>query len=193
MLDLRSATHPTWVDVVFSDFDAFLIDHSACERKAAATGMALLARFPQQAALVEPLVSFAQEEMEHFRIVWRIMQSRGLCAPRDTSDPYVAELRRAARGASPSPLLAQLLVAGVIEARSCERLQLVAERLPSSNAPELAETYRELTRAEARHHGLFFRLARELCGEEQARRAADRLLDDEARILVRMPERPAVH
>lgn len=193
MLELRSSTDPSWLDCVFGDFNSFLIDHAACERKAAATGMAFVARFPEHPRLVQPMVEFAREELGHFELVWRLMQERGLTAPRDTKDEYANSLRNEARRLTSVPLLGQLLVAGVIEARSCERLKLVAERLESLGETSLGEVYWDLARAEARHHGLFFRLARELCGEIPAREVALALLGAEEQIIGAMAVTARVH
>ena len=41
MLRLRTKTPWGWTDVVLADFDAFLVDHAACERKAGALRAAL--------------------------------------------------------------------------------------------------------------------------------------------------------
>jgi tRNA-(ms[2]io[6]A)-hydroxylase len=84
-----------------------------------------------------------------------------------------------------------LLVAGVIEARSCERLKMVADALPEADA--LKEMYVDLARAEARHHALFFRLARKFAPTDVVRSRADELLDFEAELVQRLPHRPAVH
>ncbi len=86
----------------------------------------------------------------------------------------------------------RLLVAGIIEARSCERLCLLADALPARE-PALADTYQTLARAEARHHGLFFRLARQEVGPEAAESRAAELLDFEAELVTRLPLRAAVH
>ena len=72
MLDLCYQTPPQWLDAVFSDFDSFLVDHAACERKASATGMNFVVRYPDRPELVEPLIEFAREELEHFQIVYEI-------------------------------------------------------------------------------------------------------------------------
>jgi len=44
LMPLTRATPSEWIEVVKSDFDAFLLDHACCERKAAASAMSLLAR-----------------------------------------------------------------------------------------------------------------------------------------------------
>jgi tRNA-(ms[2]io[6]A)-hydroxylase len=192
MLELRFATPATWLDAVFSDFDAFLLDHAACERKASATGMSFVVRYPDKTSLIEPLIEFAREELEHFHIVYRLVAERKLTLVADYKDPYVNTLRNRCRTAGEALLLDRLLVAGVVEARGCERLFLVAEAL-SHRDPRLATIYLELARAESRHHGLFFRLARGLFpADEVAERAAE-LLDFEAELVRSLPHRAAVH
>ncbi|HEX9618498.1 MAG TPA: tRNA-(ms[2]io[6]A)-hydroxylase, partial [Polyangiaceae bacterium] len=182
-----------WLDVVFSDFDSFLLDHAACERKASATGMSFVVKYPDRTELLEPLIEFAREELEHFHVMYRLIAARGLRLTADYKDPYVNGLREQIRDGADSLLLDRLLVAGIVEARGCERLHIVADALDAERQPELKRVYTELTRAESRHHALFFRLAR-LCFDEASVRArADELLDYEAGLVARLPHRAAVH
>ncbi len=192
MLDLRFKTPEQWLTVVFADFDTFLLDHAACERKAAATGMSFVVRYPDRSALIEPLIEFAREELEHFQIMYRIIHARGLRLADDYKDPYVNGLRSQVRNGGEGMLLDKLLVAGIVEARGCERLFLVAEALVLQQSP-LAEPYLGLARAEARHHGLFFRLARAYFADEVIDARAGELLDYEAELVKRLPHRAAVH
>jgi tRNA-(ms[2]io[6]A)-hydroxylase len=192
MFDLRFKTPPQWLDAVFADFDAFLLDHAACERKAAATGMSFVVRYPDKSELIEPMIEFAREELEHFQIMYRIVHARGLLMADDYKDPYVNALRSQVRSGGPGMLLDKLLVAGIVEARGCERLFMVAEALKQQDSP-LAEPYLELARAEARHHGLFFRLARAYFEEPTIDERAATLLDYEAELVRGLPHRAAVH
>ena len=194
MLDLRVATPLAWLDVVFGDFDAFLVDHAGCERKASATGMSLVVKYPNRTELIEPLIEFAREELEHFHVVYKELARRGLRLADDYKDEYVNGLRARIRNGADDLLLDRLLVAGVVEARGCERLALVARELDARNAERpLRDMYQELARAESRHHALFFRLARRIFDETRVRRRADELLDFEADLVARLPHRPAVH
>ena len=127
MLDLRVATPPAWLDVVLGDFDAFLLDHAACERKASATGMSLVVKYPDRQVLLEPLIEFAREELEHFHRVFRVIAARGLTLQPDYKDEYVNQLLKQVRTTGADAMLVdRLLVAGVVEARGCERLRIVA-------------------------------------------------------------------
>jgi tRNA-(ms[2]io[6]A)-hydroxylase len=191
MFDLRVPTGPSWLQIVLADFDTFLLDHALCERKASAMGLSLVAKYPDRSEILDPLIAFAREELEHFHIMFRIIHARGLRLPDDTKDAYVNGLMEwTDRSDSNALFLDRLLIPGIVEARGCERLQLVSEALP---AGELKEAYAEVTRAEARHHALFFRLARQYFDAERVRARADFLLDKEAQLIERLPERPAVH
>lgn len=192
MLDLRVPTSTAWLDAVFSDFDAFLLDHAACERKASATGMSFVVSYPDRQALIEPMIEFAREELEHFHIVYRLIAARGLTLGPDYKDPYVNALLGQCRSGTAELLLDRLLVAGIVEARGCERLFLLAQALEQRD-PELAPVYLELARAESRHHGLFFRLSRALFPESEVTERARTLLDFEADLVRALPHKPAVH
>lgn len=191
MLDLRVPTSPAWLNVVLADFDAFLIDHAACERKASATGMSLVARYPDRRPLIEPMIEFAREELEHFHRVYLKMAERGLTFQPDYRDEYVEALRKWARRGGTAGLVDSLLVAGVVEARGCERLKMVADALPTTDP--LSEMYLDLARAESRHHALFFRLAKMFAAEPEVQQRADSLLDLEAEVVEALPLHPRVH
>jgi tRNA 2-(methylsulfanyl)-N6-isopentenyladenosine37 hydroxylase len=190
ILELRVATRPGWVDAVLADFDAFLIDHAACERKASATGMAFVVRYPDRVALLDPLIAFAREELDHFHRVYRLLEARGVALGPDVPDPYVRGLIARVRTGRDERLLDRLLVAGVVEARGCERFGMIAKALP---AGELADFYADITRSEARHHGLFLRLARAYFDEASIDARLRELLDAEARIVEQLPLRAALH
>jgi tRNA-(ms[2]io[6]A)-hydroxylase len=192
MLALRYDTPRDWLDCVFGSFGDFLVDHAACERKASATGMSFVVRYPDRPTLIEPMIEFAREELEHFHIVYKLVARRGLRLVDDYKDPYVNALRARCRSTPELLLLDRLLVAGVVEARGCERLSLVASALESKE-PDLAPIYLELARAESRHHGLFFRLARQIFPERDVVERAAELLDFEAALVKRLPHLPRVH
>ena len=176
--------------MVLADFDAFLVDHAACERKASATALKLVSHYSDRTMLVRELIPFAQEELEHFAQVMRIILDRGLATRPDEKDPYVGTLMKLIRRGSEHYFLDRLLILGVVEARGCERFGMVAEALDPG---PLKSFYAEITRSEARHHGLFVRLAREYFSPDGVQRRLDELLDAEATIVQGLPLRPAVH
>lgn len=191
MLDLRSATQSDWLDKVLSDFDGFLADHANCEKKASATGLAFISRYPDRVEFIPEWLAFAREELEHFERVFLVLLTRGKTLPRDEKDDYVRSLRALARNSGEAGLVDALLIAGIIEARGCERLKMVADALPQHH--ELKGMYLDLTRAEARHHALFFRMAKDVIGSQGASQRADYLLEQEARIVSTLPLEARVH
>ena len=183
MLRLRTATHPSWIDVVLGDFDAFLVDHAACERKASATALKLVAHYSDRTLL-------AQEELDHYAQVMNIILDRGLSTRADEKDPYVAALMGLIERGPEQYFLDRLLVLGIVEARGCERFGMVADALEPG---PLKDFYADITRSEARHHGLFVRLAKEYFPMDRVQKRLDQLRDGEAEIVDRLPLRPAVH
>jgi tRNA-(ms[2]io[6]A)-hydroxylase len=190
MFQLETSTPREWLDVVFGDFDAFLVDHTLCERKASAMGMSLVAKYPDRSLILEPLIAFAREELEHFHIMFKVIAERGLQLPPDIKDVYVNGLRKSMLGDPESLLLDRLVVSGVVEARGCERLQMVTDAL--SDGP-LKQIYLDLTRAESRHHALFFRLATRYFPAERVKARAQALFAAEAALIETLPLLPRVH
>jgi tRNA-(ms[2]io[6]A)-hydroxylase len=192
MLGLLAPTDPRWVQVVERDLDRLLADHAHCELKAAHTALSLVGRFGgEMPSLVGPLVALAHEEIEHFREVERRLRERGGTLGPPSSDAYVVGLRRAARADPAAPaLLDRLLVSALIEARSCERFRLLAERLSEDS---LRSFYRELLASEARHFRLFTRLAEERFGVDETRARLKLLASREAALASSLPLGPTVH
>ena len=89
MFDLRTNTSPKWVETVLADIDAFLIDHASCERKASATAISFVVRYPDRKELVETMIEVAQDELEHFKLVTEKIHNRGLQLGSDQKDPYI--------------------------------------------------------------------------------------------------------
>jgi tRNA-(ms[2]io[6]A)-hydroxylase len=190
MLRLRTATDPSWIDVVLRDFDSFLTDHAACERKASATALKLVSHYSDRTVLVRELIPFAQEELDHYARVMQIILDRGLSTRADEKDPYVGALMQLIKRGPEQYFLDRLLMLGIVEARGCERFGLVAEGLEPG---PLQDLYVDITRSEARHHGLFVRLAREYFPAERVEKRLDELLEAEAEIVDALPLRAAVH
>ena len=187
---LRSATDPRWLPLALARFDEVLLDHAHCEQKAAASAMALVAAYPERSTLVRRLVRLAVEELRHFRLVHEGIVGRGLVLGRDHGDPYARQLVALARTGAVERLVDRLLLAALIEARSHERLALLAGGLAD---PELAAFYRSLATSEAGHHRLFVELATEVAGADAAARRLDELAEAEAAIVAALPLEPRVH
>lgn len=190
MYTLRLATSSAWTDAVLADFDAFLIDHAAAEKKASGMAVSMLSHYTDKPDIVSAMTDLAIEEMTHFRQVVKILYGRGLRLGRDERDGYVNALRTTMRKGSEVYLLDRLLLGSIIEARGCERFGLVARALPEG---DMKKFYRAITESESRHGDLFITLARNYFDLNTIESRLDQLLDTEAAIVARLPVRAALH
>jgi len=186
---LRSRTDRRWLPGALAELDRVLVDHAHCEKKAAANALSLLQAYPEVPGLPALMARLAREESAHLARVLQLLDARGLALGRDPGDPYAQGLQRLIRTPAAERRLDRLLVAAIIEARSCERLGLLAEGLEE---PGLRRFYAELARSEDGHQRLFLRLA-ERTAPESALPRLDALLDAEAELLRSLPLRPAIH
>jgi tRNA-(ms[2]io[6]A)-hydroxylase len=153
---LQQPTSWTWVEQALAHLDLILLDHSQCERKAAGVALNLIFRYPSSTQLVRQLTAIAREELDHFEQVNQWLERRGIPLASLSPSPYGAKLTAQIRRHEPDRLLDSLLVAALIEARSHERLGLLATHCPDL---ELAEFYQGLMTSEARHYGVYWVLA----------------------------------
>jgi len=186
---LCSKTDPRWVEVALADLDATLGDHAHCEKKAAATAVKLIADHPDRPDLVRKMAKLAQEETHHFLAVLNELARRGRTLPPDRGDPYAQALLRLVRG-GPVRLMDQLLVCALIEARSCERLELLGQALDD---PRLRDLYARFASAEAGHERLFLDLARDAGGRAPAELRLAEMARAEASVVAALPLEPRIH
>jgi tRNA-(ms[2]io[6]A)-hydroxylase len=172
MLCLKVPTDASWAVAAMREVDAVLVDHAHCELKAASNALSLVARHPGDVELAQALSDLAREEIEHFQRVMALLASRGVPLGPPPVDAYAAALRRAAGGLARGPAVAalvdRLLVAALIEARSCERFQLLAETTRGGDSA-LHALWRDLLASEARHDRTFVDLAVRSAGGDRAR------------------------
>jgi len=188
--ELRCKTATEWVEVAKADFDAFLKDHAACERKAAALAMSMVQHYPDKPDLIRGMIDLAMEEMAHFREVMKIMLDRGLQQEDDEKDPYIKQLLQHIRKDSEVYLLDRLLIFSIVEKRGHERFLMMGESLEE---PKMKDFYLRLAKAEYRHYTLFVQLAHQYYDATVVKARLDELLDAEADIVSNLPFRAAVH
>ena len=136
------------------------------------------------------MVALAREELEHFQQVIAILHARNLTLTKDTKDAYVMGLRKCIRNGPEKHFLDLLLVCGVVEARGCERFGLIAEALEPG---EMKDFYVGITHSEARHHGVFLRLAKTYFDPEEVDVREREIFDLEAQVIESIPLAPVVH
>lgn len=190
-LALRAETSAAWAEAALADPEALLSDHAHCEKKAALTALNLAQHLSDMARAPVLLVRLAEEELNHYRRVLEALQGFGWKLRPDHGNAYAQALHKlASKG-----LLDQLLIAALIEARSCERLGLLERAWATRPAPgseSWLDFLLELERCEAGHALAYRNLAEERFGAAALPRM-DWWLDREAEVIQALPWRSAVH
>lgn len=187
---LKQPTSTAWLEQALSNLDTILLDHSHCERKAGGVALNLMCRYPSSTALVYQLTEIAREELEHFQLVNQILARRGIPLAPLNPPPYGAGLKAQVRRQEPERMLDSLLVSGLIEARSHERLGLLAEGLSNQ---ELSKFYRSLMASEARHYGAYWVLAITYFDQSKVMQRLEELAEIESQILAVLHPEPRIH
>jgi tRNA-(ms[2]io[6]A)-hydroxylase len=192
MLGLKLPTDPRWANIAEKNIEEILIDHAYCEQKAASTAISLIVSFPEYPELVDEMTALAREEMGHFKMVHEQLLKRGHVLGRDRKDEYVIQLLSffPKGGSRTTQLIHRLLIAGLIEARSCERFRLLSEELKDR---ELADFYHRLMVSEANHYTMFLKFARKYGEREEVDRKWQQLLDFEAEIMKDLSKDKTIH
>ncbi|MCA9167859.1 MAG: tRNA-(ms[2]io[6]A)-hydroxylase [Planctomycetales bacterium] len=183
MLNLRSATAQRWLTQVDAGLDEILIDHAHCEKKAAGTAMNLLFAYVDHDELAREMTQIVNEELDHFRQVLDILQARGIRFRKLKPSQYGRRLNDLVRKLEPQRAVDRLLVAGIIEARSCERFDLLRQHL-RDREPVLSDFYDSLFESEARHHSTYVRLAKDFASESEVHDRLRELSELESDILL---------
>ena len=190
-LDLASQSKKEWIDAVMHDFDSFLQDHADCERKASAMAMSFAAKYPDRTEIIPELIETGIEELEHFQMVYKLMQERGLQLRHSIGeDPYVKALLKLCHSGRKERFMDRLLISSLVETRGAERFKMVAD---AQTDEEMAKFYKMLWTSEAKHGHIYVKMALNYFDEKTV---YDRLawwVDHEARILDGLEIRPALH
>jgi tRNA 2-(methylsulfanyl)-N6-isopentenyladenosine37 hydroxylase len=187
---LKQPTSFAWVEQAVANLDIILLDHSQCERKAAGVALNMIFRYPSNAKMVRELTKIAREELEHFELVNQWLENRDIPLRPLQPPPYGAGLKLQIRSKEPERFLDSLLISGLIEARSHERLGLLAVHCPE---PELAKFYRSLMASEARHFGTYWVLADTYFDRDIVRQRLDELAFVESELLATLHPEPRIH
>jgi len=188
--DLKLDSPDEWLEAVLANFDEFLIDHAANERKASAVALSMVAHYPDKVTLVKTMVDLALEELNHYRQVLNLMRQRSLNPGPDEKDPYVNKIIKQVRRGTDHYFLDRLLSAAVIEARGAERFELLGAALDDV---ELGDFYKTLARSEHKHHELFVSLAKRYFPNNEVDDRWQEWLQIEAGILGSLTIRPRLH
>ncbi len=185
-------TPAAWAEAQCDHWRELLVEQGHLEKKAAAAAVALLFRLPAGLDCERALSALAREELVHFERTLRLAAARDVAFVPQAPSPYAERQKRAVRRTMPERLVDELLVSALIEARSCERMRLLATAFAGRD-DALAEFYADLVEAEARHEELYLDLAARLAGAGPARARYAELGAHEAAVLAALPFAPRLH
>ena len=174
------------------NIEEILIDHAWCEQKAASTAISLIVNYPEYPELVTAMIALSREEMGHFKMVHDKILARNIEMGWDRKDEYVVQLLKffPKGGSRKTQLIHRLLIAGLIEARSCERFRLLSEKLEDK---ELAEFYKNLMISEANHYTMFLKFARKYGDREVVDKKWNDLLEFEGKMIQGLGNKETIH
>ena len=187
---LSSLTSDKWINLALSNPIEILIDHAHCERKAAGVAVQLMFRYPSEPNLAEVLSPIAREELEHFEKILYFLKDLGHSLKALKPPPYGSELSKNIRKEEPNRMLDSFLIAGLIEARSHERLALLSLNSVDKSFQAL---YESLLESEARHFGIYWKLAQNKFSKNQTFKRLQELSEIESGILADTCLMPRVH
>jgi tRNA 2-(methylsulfanyl)-N6-isopentenyladenosine37 hydroxylase len=190
MLLFREKVPAGWLPKVLANVPALLVDHAHLERKAATSALNL-EKYRSLYSRVEELNAIATEELQHFQLVLDLLKRRGIPFGQPCASPWISGLMKSVRGGDRFQAIDHLICAGLIEGRSCEKFQFLAEALQKTD-PELASFYASLVESEGNHYATYLLMAKAI-DEEEADRRLDFYLDLDAKLIVKPNELPILH
>jgi tRNA-(ms[2]io[6]A)-hydroxylase len=141
---------------------------------------------------VDQMTELSREEMKHFQMVHNLIKERGLKLGKEKKDFYVHDLMKFIKrgGSEEMVLVDRLLIAAMIEARSCERFLTLSENIKDK---ELSKFYYDLMASEARHYTLFLKLAKKYGAGVDVDARWKEFLAEEAKIIAGYGNEKTVH
>jgi tRNA-(ms[2]io[6]A)-hydroxylase len=190
MLLWREKLSSEWLPKVLANLPALLVDHAHLERKAATSALNL-EKYRDLYSSVQVLNTIAIEELQHFQLVLDLLHRRGIPFGQPCPSPWISSLMRSVRNGQRHQVIDHLICCALIEARSCEKFQILARALERSDQ-ELAQFYAGLVESEGNHYATYLLMARGIEGAETDRRL-DWYLDLDASLMRKPNPLPILH
>jgi len=154
-------TPKEWLAAAAAELSTLLIDHAHCEHQAALSALSLMKYYHQQPDKKRQFAQFAREEILHYEQVIALMEKHAIAWQNQSPSRYARRMAQYVRRGYQQQHLDELLIAAVIEARSCERFMKLADVLPA----EIGDYYRRLAKAEQRHADTYWHFAADLADQ----------------------------
>ena len=192
MLGLQFETSTSWAEIAEDNLEQILTDHAFAEQKASANAISIIINYSEETDLVKDMSDIAIEELEHFRMVHQLMIQRGFVLGREQHNDYAKSLQKFFPKTKDrqTALINRLLVAALIEARSCERFKVFSENMQDE---ELSKFYKDLMVSEANHYTLFLGYARKYMDRKTVDEKWKNLLAFEAEMMKSRGTKATVH
>jgi len=192
MLGLKFETATSWAEIAKDDLQQILTDHAYAEQKASSNAIGIILNYSEDTKLVKEMIAISIEELQHFKMVHDLMTKRGMVLGRVRRNDYAQYIHSFFKKTPnrTDALIQRLLVAALIEARSCERFKVFSENLEDT---ELANFYKDLMVSEANHYTTFLGFAREYQNIEIVNKKWNALLEYEAEFMKNRGTQATVH
>ena len=190
MLLWREKLPTTWLPTIRANLAPVLVDHAHLERKAATSALNL-EKYTELHGHLSELNAIAIEELQHFDRVLGLLRERGIPFTTAQPSPWIKGLMQAVRKGRREQVIDHLVVLALVEARSCEKFQILATGLRDLDAA-LADFYASLVESEGNHYATYLIMARHIDLAETTRRL-DYFLDLDADLIRQPNPRPMLH
>lgn len=190
MLLWREKVPASWLPMIRANLAPVLLDHAYLERKAATTALNL-EKYVELSDRLSELNAIAIEELQHFELVLRLLRERGIPFGPPQRSPWINGMMNAIRKGRKQQVIDHLVVCALIEGRSCEKFQMLAEGVRDLDAP-LADFYASLVESEGNHYASYLIMARHIDLPETERRL-DFFLDLDAQLIRQPNPLPMLH
>ena len=184
MLSLKTTASERWTEHAQENLFEILVDHAHCEKKAASCAMNLIFAYVENRRLVNEMTVIVNEQLEHFHALLDLLEKRGIEFRRLRPSKYGPQLNEHIRKPEPDRAIDRLIVAGLIEARSCERIDRLRQLMETKDA-ELVELYTRLYDSKKRHHQIYVELAKEFGPEQMVKERLHELSEIETEVTER--------
>ena len=190
MLLWREKLPETWLAKIRENLGPVLVDHAHLERKAASSALNLEKNVELQDRVSE-LNAIAIEELQHFELVLKLLRERGIPFTNPQRSPWISGMMQQVRKGRKEQVIDHLVVLALVEGRSCEKFQILAEGVRDLDAG-LADFYASLVESEGNHYATYLIMARHI-DEAATQRRLDYFLDVDAELIREPNPLPMLH
>jgi len=129
--------------------------------------------------------------LQHFQLVLGWLKRRGIPFGQPYPSPWIGGLMRAIRNGERYQVIDRLICCSLIEGRSCEKFQILAQKLSATDR-ELADFYGGLVESEGNHYATYLLMAKAI-HEKEAQQRLDFYLDLDAQLIRQPNPLPMLH